>query len=115
MNGPVKLLMIFVDENDVWGDVPLYEAVVRLLHHRDVAGATVLTGVMGFGSHMQVHRKRLFGIPDDRPVLILAADSESKLRDAAAELRTMAQGKLMLLTDAEAIGHSPVTAAGGLE
>lgn len=104
MSGPLKLLIVFVDENDMWKDVPLYEAVVRLLHQREVSGATVLTGIMGFGTHMQVHRKRLFGIPDDRPVAILAADSEPKLREIAADLRPMVGSKLMLLTDAEALG-----------
>lgn len=112
MSGPLKLLIVFVDENDVWNDVPLYEAVVRTLHHREIAGATVLTGVMGFGSHMQVHRKRLFGIPDDRPVVILAADAEAKLRNAVDELRPMVGNKLMLLVGAEAL--DPGTATTGL-
>ena len=102
----VKLLVILVDETDTWNDeLPLYEAIVRRLVQLEVAGATVSTGIMGFGSHQRVHRKRLFGVTDGRPVTILVADSEKKIRDILPVIRPMiAEGEgLMLLLDAEAV------------
>jgi PII-like signaling protein len=103
MNPSVKLLVIFVDETDTWQQIPLYEAIVRRLQQSDIAGATVQLGVMGFGSHMKVHQRRLFGISDDRPVTILVADSESKLRQIMPEIRSMVREGLLLLLDAELI------------
>ena len=105
MKPPVKMLLIFVDETDVWGEThtPLYEAIVRRLRQLDVAGATVQTGIMGFGSHQKVHRKRLFGISDDRPVAITVVDEESKIRAILPEIRGMVAEGLILLTDAELI------------
>ncbi|MBI1787518.1 MAG: DUF190 domain-containing protein [Acidobacteria bacterium] len=105
MTPPIKLLLIYVDESDVWEDTqtPLYEAIVRRLRQLEVAGATVQTGIMGFGSHQKVHRRRLFGISDDRPVIISVADEEAKIRGILPEIRAMVQEGLMLLTDAEII------------
>jgi len=103
MNPPVKLLLIFVDETDTWQQIPLYEALVRRLRQLDVAGATVQTGIMGFGSHMKVHHKRLFGISDDRPVTIFVVDNESKLRHVLPEIRGMVREGLIVLLDAEPV------------
>ena len=105
MNPPVKMLVIYVDESDIWGDAhtPLYEAIVRRLRQLEIAGATVQTGIMGFGSHQKVHHKRLFGISDEKPVVITAVDSEVKLRKILPEIRGMVQEGLIVILDAEFI------------
>ena len=68
MTGPVKMLVVFLNEVDRIGDEPLYEVVMRRLRKRDVAGATALHGVMGFGQHHRMHHKGLFGIADEHRV-----------------------------------------------
>ena len=103
MKLPIKLLLIYVDENDTWEMIPLYDAIVRRLRQLDVAGATVSAGIMGFGSNMKVHQKRLFGISDDRPVTISVVDNESKIREILPEVRSMVQEGLLLLLDAEVV------------
>jgi uncharacterized protein len=103
MNPPIKLLLIFVDETDSWQQLPLYEAIVRRLRQLDVSGATVQMGIMGFGSHMKVHHKRLFGISDDRPVTISVVDNEAKLRQVLPEIRGMVGEGLVVLLDAELV------------
>ena len=70
MTAPVKMLMIYLDDTDLWNAQPLYEAIVRRLRQAGIAGATVHHGIMGFGSHMKVHHRGLFGISDDKPVVI---------------------------------------------
>jgi PII-like signaling protein len=105
MNDPVKMLLIFIDETDQWGQISLYEAIVRRLRQLDVAGATVHAGLMGFGSHHQVHRKRLFGISDDRPVTISVVDHEAKIRSILPEIRGMVREGLVVLLDAELVNE----------
>ena len=68
MKPPVKMLLIYVDETDLWETGPLYEAIMRRLRQLGLAGATAQVGSMGFGSNRKLHHKRLFGISDDRPV-----------------------------------------------
>ena len=105
MNPPVKMLIIYVDESDIWGDAqtPLYEAIVRRLRQLSIAGATVQFGIMGFGSHQKVHHKRLFGISDDKPVVITTVDNEDKLRQVLPEIRGMVREGLIVLLDVEFI------------
>jgi PII-like signaling protein len=99
-----KMLMIFVDESEQFEDLPVYEAVLRRLVHLDIAGATVNHGIMGFGSHHRIHRKRLFGVSDDRPITIIVVDEEQKLRAALAEIRPVMKEGLTLLIDVEVVG-----------
>ena len=103
MKAPVKMLLIYVDETDLWHAQPLYEAIVRRLRQAGLAGATVQHGIMGFGSHMKVHHKRLFGISDDKPVVITVVDYEETLRAMVPEIRGMVKEGLMVLLDAEVI------------
>ncbi|MBI4873707.1 MAG: DUF190 domain-containing protein [Acidobacteria bacterium] len=103
MNERRKMLLVFLDETDTAGDMPLYEAIVRRLVRLEIAGATVHAGIMGYGSQHHVHRKRLFGVSDDRPVTILAVDSEEKIRAAAPEIRRMATEGLVALLDVEVV------------
>ena len=102
-----KLLLIYIDETDQFGHVPLYEAIVRMLQANKLAGATVQTGLMGFGAHGFIHRKRLFGISDDKPVSIIAVDREDKIRAVLPELQSMIKEGLIALVDTEVI---PLTA-----
>lgn len=105
INSPSKLLIIYIDETDTWGEsrVPLYEAIVEKLFELGIDGATVQTGVMGYGANRRLHKKRLFGVTDDRPVTISVIDSEDRLRAALPKLKHMVAEGLMFLVDGEVI------------
>ena len=59
--------------------------------------------MMGFGSHRKVHHKRLFGVSDDKPVMITAVDNEAKIRKILPEIRGMVKEGLVVMLDAEVI------------
>jgi PII-like signaling protein len=114
MSGSVnKMLWVFVDETDMWNDSRLYEQIVTLLERQGIAGATVLTGIMGYGIHRRVHRKGLFGVSDERPITIAAVDQEEKLRDALKTIRPMIRQGLILLSEVEVIPLGGEVAGGG--
>ena len=50
-----------------------------------------------------MHRKRLFGVSDDRPVTITVVDSEETLRRVVPEVRHMVKEGLVILLDAELV------------
>ena len=102
-----KRMTIFVDETDMHGELPLYEAIVRRLIALEAAGATVQTGIMGFGKHGRVHRKRLFGISDDRPVTITVIDRGEKIDRMAEELRALLKEGLIVIEDVTVIRPDP--------
>jgi uncharacterized protein len=98
---PRKCLQIFVEGTDTWKGSPLYEAIVHLLEKRGVAGATVWNGVMGYGVSRRVHGKGLFGVTDEKPVVITAIDSEETIRAILPHLLPMVKEGLIVLYDAE--------------
>jgi PII-like signaling protein len=97
-----KLQMtIYINEADMIGDVPLHEDIVRRLLYFQISGATVTRGLMGYGKHGVLHRKRLFGVSDDRPVVITSVDDEPRIRTVLAELRGIIREGLIVLQDVE--------------
>ena len=101
--GPARMLMIFVDESDLYQEMPLYEAILRRILMCNIAGATVNVGIMGYGQHHHLHHKRLFGVSDDRPITITVVDEDSKLRTLIPHIRPLVREGLMLMTDVEVI------------
>ena len=103
MTEPVCVLLIFVNESDLWFDAPLYEAVVKRLRERGVAGATAHAGLMSFGHHHLVHEKGVFGMAADRPVTITVVDAERKIREIIPDIQALVQEGLVLLLNAERV------------
>jgi uncharacterized protein len=104
MTPSLKMLIVFLNEVDRIGEEPIYELLMRRLRSRDIAGATMFYGVMGFGPHHRLHHKGLFGIADDRPITITVVDTEPKIQAVLPEVRSLVPGGLMLLVDAEVVG-----------
>lgn len=81
-NHPVQaphLLRIFVGESDKSRGKPLYEAIVIEAKRRELAGATVLRGIMGFGANSVIHRAHLLEISSDLPMVVEIVDDSEKI------------------------------------
>ena len=74
-----ELLRIFIGESDRWERKPLYEAIVLAAREADLAGATVLRGVMGYGRHSRVHTAKILRLSEDLPIVIEIADRTDKI------------------------------------
>ena len=103
MTDTVAVLLIFVNEADLWRDAPLYEVIVKRLRELGVAGATAQAGLMGFGHHHLVHERGLFGLSADRPVTITVVDTEASIQRAIPEIRALVREGLVLLLKAECV------------
>lgn len=99
MTGPMKMLVVFLNEADRLKDEPLFEVVMRRLRHLEIAGATALNGVMGFGLHHRMHHKGLFGISDDKPITVTVVDTAEKIAAIVPEIRALMPKGLMLVVD----------------
>lgn len=96
------MLIIMVDEADTWKGLPLYEALIRRLIAHEIAGATALSGVMGFGIHGRIHRRGVDG-NGEAPIAVLSVDTEDKLRAVLPEIRPMVREGVMFLSDVEVV------------
>ena len=110
MSTPVKVLVVFVDETDMWDNLPLYEAVIKKLAKHKIVGATAVEGVMGYGAHGKLHKRGLFGVSDDKPIMIVSVDHEEKLKKAIPEIQRMVIEGLILMLDGSAFTAPFVTA-----
>jgi PII-like signaling protein len=115
MSTPVKVLVVFVDETDMWESLPLYEAIIKKLAKHKITGATAVDGMMGFGAHGKLHKRGLFGVSDDKPVMIVSVDLEEKLLKAMPDIQKMVYEGLIMILDASAFTppfvHPPAAGA----
>ena len=74
-----KLLRIFIGEGDNYKGKPLYEAIVLKARELNLAGATVLKGVMGYGANSRLHTSKVLRLSEDMPLIIEIVDTEEKL------------------------------------
>ena len=73
------LLRIFIGESDTYKGKDLYEQIVLKARELNLAGATVVRGIMGFGASSRVHTAKLLQLSEDLPVIIEIVDTEEKL------------------------------------
>ncbi len=107
----VKLLRIFLDENDRTGIAPTYTAVVEFLRRKGVSGATVFRGVEGFGSHNELHVAKVFSWLPNLPILIEVVDDWEKLEPLIDDLKRMIGEGLLTVEAAEYLRLSRPKAA----
>lgn len=83
------LLRIFVKENDKWQGKPLHMAIVEEAHKQGLAGATVLRGVVGFGSSSEIHTTRLLELSSELPMVVEIVDWEDRVESFLSQISEM--------------------------
>ena len=74
------LLRIFIGESDHHAGKPLYEWIVLQAREQELAGATVLRGMMGFGANTRViHTFKIERLSEDLPIVVEIVDTKEKL------------------------------------
>ena len=91
-----QLLRIFIGEDDTYKGKPLYEAIVFKAREMNLAGATVMRGVMGFGAESRIHTAKVLRLSEDMPMVIEIVDSVENIE------------KLLPFLD-EAVGEGLIT------
>jgi PII-like signaling protein len=73
------LLRIFIGETDTHKGAPLYEQILLKARELNLAGTTIIRGIMGFGADSRVHSAKFLRLSEDLPVLIEIVDTEENL------------------------------------
>ena len=89
-------LTVYVGRHERIGSAPAYEAIVKLMHRRGVAGATVLLGVDGT-VHGVRRRAKFFGRNADVPLMVIAVGEGDRIGAILPELGAMLTRPLMTL------------------
>ena len=73
------LLRIYIGESDRADGRPLYEAIVCRARELNLAGATVLKGIMGYGASSRIHTTKVLRLSEDLPLIIEIIDTEENI------------------------------------
>ncbi|MCX7623649.1 MAG: DUF190 domain-containing protein [Thermomicrobium sp.] len=103
--GPAKWLRIYVGERDHWHGKPLYVAILDVLRHEGIAGATVLRGIAGYGASGMLHTTRIVQLSVDLPVVIDVVDTAERIASVLPKIDEMVGEGLIVVIDCEVIAY----------
>ncbi|MCE5307227.1 MAG: DUF190 domain-containing protein [Acidobacteriales bacterium] len=98
-NYRARLLRIHISEADQFQGKPLYEAIVAKCRELQIAGATVLRGLEGYGETAQIHKAHI--TRSDRPILISIVDTAENIARLAPVVEQMMDTGLLAASDVE--------------
>lgn len=101
--GRALRMTVYIGESDTWHHKPLYTEIVHRAHRAGLAGASVFTGVEGFGASSLVHTQRLLSLSEDLPVAVVVVDEEERVRAFLPELEELVSGGLVTLDACEIV------------
>ncbi len=99
------LLRIFIGETDRTPAGPLYEAIVKKARELNLAGATVVRGIMGYGAESRIHTAKLLRLSEDLPVIIEIVDTEENINKLLPFLDEHVQEGLITLENVRVLKY----------
>ncbi len=102
----VDLLRVFVGERQKVDGRPVYEAIVEAARERKLMGATVLRGVMGYGSHCKVHTAKVFMLSEDLPMVVEIVDTEERIKEFIPVITEMNHKGLVTLEKIRIVAYN---------
>jgi PII-like signaling protein len=100
-----QLLRIFIGESDKWEGKPLYEAIILKARELNIAGATMLRGMMGYGAASRIHTAKILRLSEDLPVVVEIVDSAEKIAILLPFIDEMVTEGLVTLEDIRVIQY----------
>ncbi len=97
---------IFIGETDHYKGKALYEQIVLKARELNLAGATVLRGIMGFGANSRVHTAKVLRLSEDMPVIIEIVDTEENLKKLWPFLDEVVEEGLITVEKAQVIKYT---------
>lgn len=105
LQGRAKMLRIHFGERDRWKGTPLYRAIVEKCRELDIAGATVLRGIEGYGASTLIRRSHLLSFSSDAPVMVTVIDTEDKIARLLPALDEMVSEGLVAVSEVEVVKY----------
>lgn len=74
-----KRLRIYISSTDKFEHKPLYEVIIYSARSNGITGATVLKGIMGYGSSSEIYNNKLWEISEKVPLVVEIIDESHKI------------------------------------
>lgn len=105
LEGKAQMLRIYFGEDDKWNGKPLYRAIVEKCRELDIAGATALRGVAGYGASTLIRRSHALSLSHDAPMMVSVIDSEEKIQKLIPFLDEVVGEGLIAVSEVEVIKY----------
>jgi uncharacterized protein len=106
-----KRLRIYISSTDKVEHKPLYEVIVFSARNFGITGATVLKGIMGFGSSSEIYSDKLWEISEKIPLVVEIIDESSKIEAFIESIKPLfeniGKGHLVTVDETLIIFHKP--------
>ncbi len=108
------LLRIYVLETTKHKGSPLYELIVFKAKELNLAGATVLRGIMGFDSGSKIHSSKMLSISQDLPLVVEVIETKENIDRFMPFVNELFEGTthpgLVTLEEIKVIKYKPTQA-----
>ncbi len=76
----IKRIRIYLSNTDKLKETLLYEALVFAARRYEIAGVTVIKGIMGYGTSSVIHSIKFWEVSDKLPVVVEIVDEAEKIQ-----------------------------------
>ena len=106
LSGEQVLLRIYIGESDKHNNgKPSYQALVEMLRHEKISGATVLRGILGYGAHSHPHTANILRLSQDLPVIIEVVDSQENIDRVLPQIEQIARSGLITMENVHVLRY----------
>src|SRR5579859_6433644 len=103
IEGEGKLVRIYIGISDQWHGQSLYNAIVQRAKQEGLAGATVVSGIEGFGANSRIHRASILDLSTDLPIEVEIIDLAERIERFMPILDEMVTEGLIVMQDCEIV------------
>lgn len=115
LGGQNKQLSAYVGEDEIYGDRPLYQALVEQARIQGCAGASALRGMVGYGATSRDVAKHALRMSTDCPVLVTVVDESHRIAALAEVWSAMVTSGLVTIADVGVVKYCGAVADSALE
>jgi len=86
---------LYLSDGAMHHHVPVYTTILDYLFRSEIAGATVIKGVAGFGAQHRIHSAHILEISDNLPIKIEFIETREKVDAVLPELEKLIDSGLI--------------------
>ncbi len=105
IEGPGKLIRVYIGESDNWHGKALHTAIVERARQEGMAGATVTRGIEGFGANSRIHTASILRLSEDLPIVVEIVDTSERVERFLPLLDEMVTEGLITVQDCEVVKY----------
>ena len=106
IEGEQVLLRLILSESRHHKHRPLFRVILELLRKEGLAGATVITGIAGFGHDRDIHTIVLEVASFGLPVIIEVVDTQEHIDRVLPKLGPLMEGGVIMMERAHVIRYT---------